>query len=178
MLDALEKEAARQEGSLSRVTLAQHLDTFLHTYVPTRGRKGEVLEDNLDSPLVELELLTIVGTRTGRNTDPIYTFRREEKPEITPELFLYCLNEFWDERHSEEKTLNFRDVAIGHGGPGQIFKLPEEDVRSRVEKLGDQTEGNFTYHESSNMQQIHRETRSSQGQLLKAVYTAEETNGC
>ena len=44
VLKALHDEAARQDDRLSLVTLDQHLDTFLHTYVPTRGRKGEVLE--------------------------------------------------------------------------------------------------------------------------------------
>ena len=51
VLKGLEKEASKQDEGLSPVTLEQHLDTFLHTYIPTRGRKGEVLEDNLDSPL-------------------------------------------------------------------------------------------------------------------------------
>ena len=46
-------EAEKQENRFSAVTLEQHFDTFLHTYVPTRGRKGEVQEDNLDCPLVE-----------------------------------------------------------------------------------------------------------------------------
>lgn len=36
---------------------------FLHTYVPTRGRKGEIQEDNLDCPLVELELIVKGGER-------------------------------------------------------------------------------------------------------------------
>jgi len=51
VLKGLEKEASKQDEGLSPVTLEQHLDTFLHTYIPTRGRKCEVLEDNLDSPL-------------------------------------------------------------------------------------------------------------------------------
>jgi hypothetical protein len=40
ILRALQAEVARQEDRLSPVTLEQHLDTFLRTYVPTRGRKG------------------------------------------------------------------------------------------------------------------------------------------
>src|SRR6266567_4712273 len=122
-LKALQKEAAKQDERLSRATLEQHLDTFLHTYIPTRGRKGEVLEDNLDSPLVELELINKIGERpmdgAGGRTEPIYAFRREEKPEIVAGLFLYCLNDFWNKRHGTEKTLRFRDVAHGHGSPGQ-----------------------------------------------------------
>ena len=41
-VEALMKETALQEQRLSAVTIQQHFDTFLHTYIPTRGRKGEV----------------------------------------------------------------------------------------------------------------------------------------
>lgn len=45
VLKALQKEAEKQDDRLSVETLEQHFNTFLHTYVPTRGRKGEVQED-------------------------------------------------------------------------------------------------------------------------------------
>ena len=64
MLEAFSKEAERIGKKLSVVTLENHFTTFLHTYVPTRGKKGEVLEDNLDCPLTELELIQQVGERT------------------------------------------------------------------------------------------------------------------
>jgi len=180
-LKALQEEAARQDDSLSKVTLEQHLDTFLHTYVPTRGRKGEVQEDNLDCPLVELELLVKVGDReldreAGRR-EPIYTFRREEKPEITPELFVYCLNDFWQKRHGNDATLMFRDVAHGHGSPGQIFKLPEDDVRTRVERLAQQTSGFLDYAESANIQQVRRAGLRDSSDLLKKIFATEAAYG-
>src|SRR5205823_12907053 len=91
---ALATEAQRMGKKLSAVTLDHHFTTFLHTYVPTRSRKGEVLEDNLDCPLVELQLLEAVGERTGAESnrrETIYAFRMEDKPEISAELFIYCL---------------------------------------------------------------------------------------
>jgi Protein of unknown function (DUF4007) len=178
---ALEKEAAKRDADLSPVTLEQHFRTFLHTYVPTRGWKGEVIEDNLDCPLVELELIVKISERpmdrTEGRMEPIYAFRREEKPEITSELFVYCLNDFWENRHASEKTLHFREVAHGHGSPGQIFKLPEEDVRARVEGLARQTKGTFTYAESANLQQIRRTSQKEATPLLNAIYRLEEANG-
>ena len=181
LLKALQDEAARQGDNLSPVTLGQHLDTFLHTYVPTRGRKGEVQEDNLDCPLIELELIVKVGDReldrsAGRR-EPIYSFRREEKPEITPELFVYCLNDFWQKRHANAATLTFREVAHGHGSPGQIFKLPEDDVRVRVEQLDRQTKGVFSYAESANLQQLHRKGHCGSVGFLRAIYRGEGQHG-
>ena len=179
-LRALRKEAEKYDAGLSPVTIEQHLDTFLHTYIPTRGRKGEVLEDNLDSPLVELELFIRTGERpadgVGGRTEPIYAFRREEKPEITAELFLYCLNDFWERRHGNEKTLDFREAAHGHGSPGQILKLPEEDVRARVQCLADQTSGTFTYAESANLQQLRRDHQRDTLALLHNIYQPEEAH--
>jgi hypothetical protein len=179
ILGALHKEALRQDAELSPVTIEQHFETFLHTYIPTRGRKGEVLEDNLDCPLIELELLVRVGERPtdkGR-VEPIYVFRREEKPEISAELFTYCLNDFWNKRHPTEQTLSFREVAHGHGGPGQIFKLPEDDVRTRLEQLTRQANTGFSYSESANLQQIQRRENRAEMHLLKQIYRTGGTHG-
>jgi len=177
ILAELEQEASKTDGKFSKVTIEQHFETFLHTYVPTRGRKGEVQEDNLDCPLVELGLLVKVGERetdkmTGRR-EPIYNFNREEKPEITSDLFVYCLNDFWRKRHPNNGTLQFRDIAHGAGSPGRVFKLAEEDVRSRVERLARETDGYFIYNESSVLQQISRNGWREQEQLLAAVYDNE-----
>jgi Protein of unknown function (DUF4007) len=61
---AFTQEAERLGKKLSAVTLDHHFTTFLHTYVPTRSKKGEVLEDNLDCPLVELEGRWIARSRS------------------------------------------------------------------------------------------------------------------
>jgi hypothetical protein len=174
ILKTLQKEAEKQKDDVSVVTIEQHFDTFLHTYIPTRGRKREVQEDNLDCPLVELELIIKVGEReferSSGKRETIYAFRREEKSEITPELFLYCLNEFWQKRHPAESTLTLREVAHGHGSPGQIFKLPEDDIRARVDALARQTNGLMVYNETPNQQHIQRNGGVDSMGLLKDIY--------
>jgi hypothetical protein len=169
-LKTLLKEASRFDAGMSTATIEQHFDTFLHTYVPTRGRKGQVLEDNLDCPLVELELLIKVGERGVGKREAIYSFRREEKPEISLELFSYCLDEFWRKRHKDEATLPLREVAHGHGSPGQTFKLPEEDIRSRLDLLSRQMDGLFAYTESAQFQQVRRRKDVNTTTLLRAIY--------
>jgi hypothetical protein len=175
---ALEKLTSGQDDRSSRATLEQHFDTFLHTYVPTRGRKGQVQEDNLDCPLVELQLIVKAGDReidrSSGKREPIYVFRREEKPDITPELFVYCLDEFWRKRHGSEKTLPFREIAHGHGSPGQVFKLAEDDVRTRVEAIDRASDGLFSYSESSSLHQVRRTADAKPQVLLKGIYSAEE----
>jgi hypothetical protein len=134
-LAAFLRESRRLNVAHSEVTLAQHLDVFLHTYVSTRGTKG-ALEDSLDSPLVDLNLLQIAGERRFDGSirrDPVYAFRREAKPNITLQLFEYCLDDFWKRKHEDDATVTYRDVAISPGSLGQVFKLPEDDVRTRLD---------------------------------------------
>ena len=181
VLKTLQKEAEKQENQCSTVTLQQHFNTFLHTYYPTRGRKGEIQEDNLDCPLIELEFILKIGEReldrrSGKH-ETIYGFNREEKPDISPELFVYCLNEFWEKRHGVESTLTLREIAHGHGSPGQIFKLPEEDIRSRVEALAQQTDGFFEYMESANLQQVQKNQNRNSRAFLREIYSGVANDG-
>jgi hypothetical protein len=173
VLDTFTQEAARLGRKVSGVTLDQHFTTFLHTYVPTRSKKGEVLEDNLDCPLVELELIQKVGERpTGDSNrhEAIYAFRVEDKPDISPELFIYCLEDFWAKRHPSEKTLTFREIAVGEGGPGQILKLPEHDIRERLESIERDSDGRLLYQESAAFQQVARTEELRPASLLKRIY--------
>lgn len=171
--------ASQKEISLS--SLEQLYDVFLHTYVPTRGRKGEVKEDNLDSPLVELDLLRHTGftqasLHSGR-PEPKFAFRREEKSEIGNSLFAYCLNEFWQNRfyspETRELTIPLHTVSNGHGSPGQVFKIPEADIRARLLAIEATTEGLFRFDESAAVPAVVRKN-ATDNLPLSSVYDAEE----
>ena len=169
---AFKKEADSQGRQLSIVTLKQHFDIFLHTYVPRRGKKGNVLEDNLDCPLTELDLIRQIGETVSDSSgklEPVYTFNRDPKPQISQQLFFYCLNNFWEIYHSEEKSLQLRDVASGHGSPGQIFKLPEQEIHARLEETEDFTDGAMRFRESMNLRQIQKQ-RDVEKNLFDAIY--------
>ena len=169
---AFKKEANSQNRQLSIVTLKQHFDIFLHTYVPRRGKKGNVLEDNLDCPLTELDLIRQIGETVSDSSgklEPVYTFNRDPKPQISQQLFFYCLNNFWEIYHSEEKSLQLRDVASGHGSPGQIFKLPEQEIHARLEETEDFTDGAMRFRESMNLRQIQKQ-RDVEKNLFDAIY--------
>ena len=171
-VEVFKKEAESLDRQLSIVTLKQHFNIFLHTYVPTRGKKRNILEDNLDSPLTELELIRQIGeTISGSDgkLEPVYVFNRDPKPEISQQLFFYCLNDFWETYHSGEKSLQFREVASGHGSPGQIFKLPEHEIRDRLEDIENFTDGAMRFRESVNLRQIQKQ-RDVEKNLLSPIY--------
>lgn len=174
VLRAFTDEAVRLERTLSDVTLAQHFDVFLHTYVSAVD-DSEVHEDSLDCPLSELRLIQPVGERqigsAGRR-EAVYSFRREPKPEITPAVFAYCIDDFWRKRNGHEKTLTFRDISVAEGSPGQVFKLPEQDLRDRLESIHLDSGGVFRFEESLAQQILTRENKQERD-LLAAIYNDE-----
>lgn len=178
VFDAVKKATISLDKALSDTTLEQQFEIFLHSYVPTRGRKGEVREDNLDCPLIELGLLDQVGHRPGKRNagrpEPIYVFRREPKPEISPMLFAFCVDEFWRLRHPGEKTLSFQLLASGNGSPGQVFKLPEDDIHRRAESLSVDTDGFFDFRESASISSLIRKNHNETIQL-SAIYATVPT---
>ena len=170
---AFTEEANRLGRRLSPVTLNDHFTTFLHTYVPTRSPKGDVLEDNLDCPLIELDFIIKVGERAVAESsyrEPIYCFQTDDKPEIGSDLFVYSLNDFWAKHRPNEATLTFRDVYSGRNSPGVVFKLPEQSIRQRLETIEHDSNGCFAFEESAALQQVLRKRDISEKQLLSRIY--------
>ena len=174
-LAALIREAQRLSLTRSEVTLGLHLDVFFHTYIPTRTAKSG-FEDSLDCPLADLELLQQVGERRGEGfgrREPVYAFRREAKPEVTAALFEYCLDDYWRHNRPSESTLAYRDVAIAPRSVGQVFKLPENDVRGRLDRYaGTDASLPFRYQPSA-VQGLVSRRNEMESDFLASVYGRE-----
>ena len=141
----------------------------MNTYYPIRGKKNEVGEETLDCPLVDLDLIRKVGERTpsaSTQRESVYSFNVDNKPTISPRLFVYCLNEFWNSERPNEKTLTMHDVAYAYGSPGQVFKLSESSIRDRLDNLSSASDGKFDYQEFASMQQILRREGSESLDLM------------
>lgn len=172
-LDEFMRESSALGYSHSAVTLAQHLDAFLHTYCPTRSMSVGV-EDSLDGPLVGLDLLQASGERRARDGkwEVVFTFRREPKQDISMPLFSYCLADFWNRFRPNEQTLTLREISVGSCSPGQVFKLPEDDVRTRLEQYSPRSKQPFTYQASAVQGLLFRASRH-QAPALEDVYAGE-----
>jgi len=173
VLPAFIKAATAADKKVTTGSLEQLYDVFVHSYYPARGKRGEVREDNLDCPLVELEFLQPAGfTRSSENSEraePKYVFRREEKSEIGAALFAYCLNDYWMNWHGTELAVPLHMILVGHGSPGQIFKIPEQDIRSRLLGIEEVTSGYFAFEESAAIPRVIRRAERRAPQLA-AVY--------
>lgn len=172
-LAAFQRESRKLGGEHSDATLGQHLDVFLHTYLSSRS--GGPVEDSLDGPLVGLNFLVPAGERRGDtgHREPVYAFRREAKPEIPQALFDYCVMDFWRTFSDGESTVSLRQMTVAPASPGQVFKLPEDDVRARFEESGTRGyEAPYTYQPSA-VQGMLTERKTAAPVTLAAVYGRE-----
>ena len=174
VLPFLKRGLKVDEAAKSERTLADGFRVFVNSYLPTRGRKGEFAEDNLDCPLVELGLIRKVRGQVNDQhaREPVYGFILGPKPGISSALFAYCVWDYWQNSpYKSQLHLGFRFVSSAEGSPGQIFKLPELAVRPLLDGIKDATEGGLTFDESSSMQQVGRKGDPSEEDLLKFIYT-------
>jgi hypothetical protein len=169
-------EFSKDEKS-TEATRKRHLEVFLRTYVGSSSAKNEVQEDNLDSPLVELNFLRKVGERAvSSETDSgkreaIYSFRVEGKPEVSDELLIYCLTDYWEKSRDSEETLDFAGISSGRQSVGQVFKLPESSIRRRLESLDELTGGAYEFDDSAAIPKVVRSgALLDKKVLLEAVY--------
>ena len=150
---------AEANRSISPVTLAQHFDVFLRTYLPPNARRRPKAEDELDCPLSEIRLVESVGERReGRSgrIEPVYTFRYGTKPDLSDSVFLAALAEYWYSYTPDEATLTYRSIASTPLGVGRVFCLPDEDLRDRLERIESISEGMFSFRPSGLIDAVHR----------------------
>ncbi len=166
----------KSDVRVSDSSLRGHLAVFFHTYYPTKSKKGDVLEAGLDCPLVQIDLLEYRGKRESLQGKPesIYAFRRGRKPEINDALFCYALCDFWRLAAPSEETLSFREVATRPSSPGQIFKIEDQEIRERLERIADTSGGVLSYLDSSLIRSIYRNCELSEElihTMRKGIYS-------
>jgi hypothetical protein len=148
----------------SENSLRRDIDCFVRTYTPARNSKGSVPEDSLDCPLTELGL--ILDDRASG----IYRFKRGSQRSLSDEVFLFCLTEFWDRIAPGRETLAFSEVAYGFGSPGVAFKLDENSLADRLERMESASQGLVSYNESAGLKQLYRRGRVNSLELLDRHY--------
>jgi len=128
-------------------TLKRDIECFLGVY-SSRISKNKADEDNIESPLTELEL---VSPLVGRN---LFQVNRGNKPTISIYMFLFALLKFWDFYSPNTKTLSFESICYNFMSPGRIFLLNEDAVSEYLQKLASVTNNKFEYTETAGMKQV------------------------
>jgi hypothetical protein len=170
LLQSVEDEIRRLNLQLpSESTLKRDIEVFIRTYLSSRGNRAAAIEDSLDCPLTELNLLEEVSGTS------LFKIRRGPKSTLSDRIFAFCLLQFWNKIAPETKSLAFSEIAYSQNSPGTVFKLDENSLIERLERLEIATEGAMGYTESAGLKQVYRQQEIRDGiSWLSAHY--EETN--
>jgi hypothetical protein len=134
----------------SEHTLSRDIDAFVRTYASGRSTRGVALEDSLDCPLTELNLIEEI---TGSNQ---LKMRRGPKNNLANRVFAFCLQDFWNRKPNGTTSLAFSEIAYSSGSPGSVFKLDENSLVEKLESLEIVTNGALGYAEGAGLKQVYR----------------------
>lgn len=134
LLAEMRAEGERLGFEHSDVTLLQHADAFLHTYLGSLNPSSP--EDALDGPLVDLGILRRLGRRRGgtERIEPVFALDRVPLAQIGGPVVDYAIASYWHARRAGEAVVTFRDLAYGEGSPGATLRLEAEDLRDHLER--------------------------------------------
>ncbi|MEK7994347.1 MAG: DUF4007 family protein [Planctomycetota bacterium] len=130
-------------------SLRRDVDCLVRCYTAPKGLRGAVLEDTLDCPLVELHLLY-------EDASGVFAFRRGFQTTLGDEAFVYALVDFWNRVAPGRESLAFSQIAYACGSPGNAFKLDENSLIERLERLQQVTQGRLEYTETAGLKQVYR----------------------
>ena len=145
-------------------SLKRDVEVFLRTYVPSRQSRGDVAEDSLDCPLVELALIT--QPAGGQS----YRFRRGIQQSLPDAILLYAVLRFWDNFCPTTETLALHDLARQPGSPGRLFKIDESSLVERLEGVEKWTAGALSFRETAGLRQLYRRERLDPNDALSQAY--------
>ena len=167
LLAEIRRESDRDGYSHSDVTLVQHIDALLHTYVPTHALSAP--EDVLDGPLIDLKLIRAAGRRRelGSRSEPVYSLARIPLARIGTGVVDYAIENYWAERRVGERVVSFRDLAYGEGSPGATLRIAEDELRDHLERA----QGPYSFRASGDAGQISRTNDPNPAACLTEIYT-------
>jgi hypothetical protein len=145
-------------------SIKRDVEVFLRTYVRSRLSRGDIAEDSLDCPLVEIGLIT---QPSDGNT---YQFRRGVQRSLPDGILMYAVAKFWQDFSPAAETLSLHDIARQPGSPGRLFKIDESSLVERLEVAERQTDGALSYGETAGLRQLYRRRPLDPTGLLTEAY--------
>ena len=149
----------------SETTIARDVDCFIRTYVPTKPTRSIGIEDTVECPLVELNLIREFGTRGN------YVLSQRSQALLPDGVFAYALVSYLQSRQRTAGTVPLDNVAFSAGAPGRVFCLSEEDLLGRLARLQRSTNGDLALDETAGLRQNLVNRSPNPYELLKQHYS-------
>lgn len=168
LADELVRLAAEKKWTkLSRSTIDSDVACFVRTYVPVKRGVTSTLEDTLDCPLTNLDLIQMI--QTDEKGDRL-RFNSRPKPSLPPAIFAFALAEYWERRAASQNTLSLREIAHGEGSPGRAFRLDDDHVLAYLDMLGKVTKDILKFDDTVNVRQVVRTAPLNPLDVLRGYY--------
>lgn len=136
----------------SQNSLKRDVEVFLRTYVPRRTERSTA-EDSFDCPLVELGLINEIESG-------VYRFARAAQPSLPDAIFYFSIVDYWRTVAATQRTLSFETLLHGPSSPGAVFKLTENGLCDRLERLPSRS--GMSFDETAGLRQVllHKDLNS------------------
>ena len=118
----LQLEGAAEWNTPHRSSIRKDISALLRTYAPAEhwGRTG--IDDILDCPLRELNLIRRSAATSG------YRFNLGWKPTLPPEILAYASLDYISRTGMTGNTVTISHLTHERGAPGNVFKLTESEL--------------------------------------------------
>lgn len=147
---------------VAATTLERDISCFIRTYYPPQRSRTIAVEDSLDCPFIELQLLQ------SHDADGTYRFSRGEHPSLPHNIFAYALLCFWNRVAPKSTTLSFSEIAYQAGSPGRIFKLSESAVVDHMRQMDNVTSGAVVFDSTAGLVQVYRKREIEPIRVLRS----------
>ncbi len=141
---------AQKKLKSSVSTIKNDGNLVLRMYSRSKGNGRTPIEEALDSPLSQLNLIT--QSPGGRS----FTSKPADREGLPLGIFGYAIAELF--QHLEVKELPIEDLmysASGCPSPGAIFRLTENALITKLEKLMHEVPGVFEIRETAGIHQVY-----------------------
>ena len=139
------------EAKCSAITIEKDAALVLRMFARARGNTKTPLEDMLDSPLTQLKLITKTTAGLG------YVSAPGERDSLPIGIFGYAVAELFNEMSVTELPIeDLMYSKTGYPSPGAVFRLTENALLTKLEKLIHAMPGLFEVRETAGIHQIYR----------------------
>ena len=144
LVDELMAVVEARKWRATRGTLKRDVEVFLRGYV----RRDDVRHEDAAEPLLA-ELGLVRETKIGG----WYEFVRGPKPNLSAGIFAYALDAFW-KAQGRPNVLTAEQLSYAPGAPGQVFKLDEDSLVTRLMAIESVTGGAWRWTDTAGLRQI------------------------
>lgn len=130
-------------------TVNREVDVFIRTYVPGQIKSRKYLEESLDCPLTELELIKFL------DEDGVYQFNIGQKNSLPLGVYGFSLLNFLSKIIENRQTVSIDECIYNQNSPGQVFKLDENTTFEYLEQLELITNGKLIIQETAGLAQAY-----------------------